>query len=134
MEDYKILKIQKNDNNHLGYKNIEKGKYAKVLANLLNINPRSDKAVFTKIDNKSNFDLFYLLKNENDIKKIYTNSNFKIRIPRQSIEDIKQILENINTLEELTEKKEDLNISTSKITLYKSHLDSNIEFLKEQPN
>ena len=39
MEDYKILKIQKNDNNHLGYKNIEKGKYAKVLANLLNINP-----------------------------------------------------------------------------------------------
>ena len=134
MEDYKILKIQKNDNNHLGYKNIEKGKYAKVLANLLNINPRSDKAVFTKIDNKSNFDLFYLLKNENDIKKIYTNSNFKIRIPRQSIEDIKQILENINTLEELTEKKEELNISTSKITLYKSYLDSNIEFLKEQPN
>lgn len=70
--------------------NIQKGKYSKILSNLLSIKTRGDVAVFTKVDNKTNFDLFNLLEKEEDIKKNYNQANFKIKIQRSKISDIKK--------------------------------------------
>lgn len=96
--EFKILKIVKNE---FGNKNkrIIESKYRKILGNLLAINPTSDSGIFSKMNNL-NKDLNKLLKSE-DINKIWTNFDFKIKIKKTSLSDLKNSINNSLTPEEV---------------------------------
>lgn len=129
LNDYKYLKTKEIKGEVFELENIQKGKYSKILSNLLSIKPREDVAFFTKFDNKTNFDLFNLLEKEEDIKKIYNQANFKIKIQRSKISDIKKILSNLTTLEDLINNVVELNISLNFIKKFNLN---NIEPLEKQ--
>lgn len=96
--EFKILKIVKNE---FGNKNkrIIESKYRKILGNLLAINPTSDSGIFSKMNNL-NKDLNKLLKSE-DINKIWTKFDFKIKIKKTSLSDLKNSINNSLTPEEV---------------------------------
>ncbi|MGL5590838.1 MAG: AAA domain-containing protein [Metamycoplasmataceae bacterium] len=83
--EFKILKFNKKDIYSNQTKQFTSNKYEKILANLLAIN-NSDSAIFTKI-NSFNKDLNKILSN-NDISKIWTKNEFRIKLNKILINDL----------------------------------------------
>ena len=77
-KEFKFLDIEakKSARNQLSQNSYKK--YSKILNNLLSISSRGDSAIFTKM-NKTNYDLLKLI-DENDIHKIFSKHDFKIKL------------------------------------------------------
>lgn len=88
-EDFKILDLENKTNTRTQLSNSSYKKYAKILNNLLGIKSRSDYAVFTKL-NSLNIDLLKLIKFE-DINKIYSKNQFKIKLEKKIVRTNKNL-------------------------------------------
>ena len=91
--NFKILQIVKHETNTKQSSKKAKlidPKYNKILNNLLSINSHSDNAIFSKL-NFLNQDLTKILKPD-DLAKIYTKFDFKIKIKKTSMESIEKII------------------------------------------
>jgi hypothetical protein len=114
--NFKILQVVNNNTKTSSKKSkyIEP-KYSKILNNLLSINSLSDSAIFSKL-NFLNKDLNKILKSE-DITKIYTKFDFKIKIKKTSMASVEKLIQNSTTPDELIQTMEDIDYKPTGVLL-----------------